>query len=673
MKETGRTASSKAFTGKHENVSGTGRQQSYTGRQQSQTGRQKSYTGRQQSQTGRLQSPTGRQQSPTERQASYTARQNAAPKQLSETARLRAIEQKKKRNQKRTLYIVFTTLAAAMIIVAAFILKGAAEQRSYNTYYGSALQDYYNGDYDSALASLRRASAIAETEECSMLMVDCYDKQENYPKALELLEKMYKQDKTNTVVSARIAEIKLKVSEKKNESLVTVAGRQYEEWTSSLSLKNTALGDGVLSDVIKLYSLTSLTLSGDSLTDVSPLASLGGLVFLDLSNNSVSDLRPLSELRELKTLYLDNNPITDFTPLYDIPQLEMLSIRGIGITKEQLLELSEALPSCKIHSETADETVSEVTVGALSFRTDATELDLSNMGITDLSPLTVCKELKKLDITGNGVSDLTPLMDLQELEWLSFKDNLVTDLRPLMGMRSLRYINAEGNGITGTAALSTLTDLNELYLAFNQLEDLSGLSGLTNLRRLGLENTGLTDEGLADLASMSGLDVLLIYDNPALTGEAVDLLKSQLRGCTIQHSDLIYYVEICGESVKEDTTELVLFGRGISDISQIPKLKMLEKLDLGANEIENIYPFQYMSAPLRELRIANNRISDGTALMYLTSLELLDISGNDLSSLSPLMHLTSLRWLKLSGNPLDGGQITELREALPDCEIIFES
>lgn len=647
MKETGRTASSKAFTGKHESAASTGRQPSYTGREPSYTAR-------------------------TARQASYTARQSAAAKQLSATARQRAFEQKKKRNQKRTLYIVFTALAAALIIVAAFILKGAAEQRSYNTYYGNALQDYYNGDYDSALASLRRASAITETEECSMLMVDCYDRQGNYPKALELLEKMYKQDKTNTVVSARIAEIKLKVSEKKNESLVTVAGKQYEEWTSSLSLKDTALGDGVLNDVIKLYSLTSLTLSGDSLTDIEPLSSLGGLVFLDLSNNSVSDLRPLGNLRELKTLYLDNNPITDFSPLYGLPQLEMLSIRGIGITDEQLRALSEALPSCKIHSETADETASEVTVGTLSFRTDAAELDLSNMDISDLSPLTVCKGLKKLDITGNNVSDLTPLMDLTELEWLCFKDNVVTDLRPLMGMRSLRYINAEGNGITSTTALATLTDLNELYLAFNQLEDLSGLHSLVNLRRLGLENTGLSDEELGELSSMSGLDVLLIYDNPELTGEAVDTLKSQLRGCTIQHSDLIYYIDICGERVKEDATELELFGRGIRDISSIPLLKKLEKIDLGANEIENIYPFQYMSAPLRELRIANNNISDGTALMYLGSLELLDISGNRLSSVTPITHISTLKWVKLTGNPLSGEQIAELRAALPDCEIIFE-
>ncbi len=635
MSDTGRTGTSKAFTGKHESASSTARQPSFSARRPA------------------------------------AARQPAA-RQLSETARLRAIEQKKKRNQKRTLYIVFTALAAAMIIVAAFILKGAAEQRSYNTYYSNALQDYYNGDYDSALASLRRASSITETDECSMLMVDCYDKQGNYQKALELLEKMYKQDKTNTVVSARIAEIKSKVSEKKNETLVTVAGKQYEEWTSSLSLKNSTLGDGVLSDVVKLYSLTSLTLSGDRLTNVTPLSSLGGLVFLDLSNNSVSDLHPLSNLRELKTLYLDNNPITDFSPLYELPQLEMLSIRGIGVTEEQLRALSEALPSCKIHSETADETVSEVTVGSLSFRTDAEELDLSNMGITDLSPLTVCKGLKRLDVTGNGISDLTPLMDLPALEWLSFKDNVVVDLRPLMGMSSLRCINAEGNGITSTAPLATLSGLGELYLAFNPITDFSGLPGLSNLHKLGLENVGLGDEDLGRLAVMSSLDELRIYDNPALTGEAVDALKAELRGCKIEHSDLVYFVDVCGTMIKENATEANLFGRGITDISPIMKLKNLEKLDLGANEIENIYTFQYLKAPLKELRIANNRISDCTALMYLDSLELLDISGNRLTSVSPIRLITTLKWLKISGNPLSDAQIADLRAALPDCEIIFE-
>ena len=617
MNESNKTASSKTFTGKHET-------------------------------------------------ASMTAQQAAV------TARLRKAEQIKKRNQKRTLYIVFTALAAATIMVAAFILKGAAEQRSYNTYYSNALQDYYNGEYDSALASLRRASSISETEECTMLMVDCYEKQENYKKALSLLEEMYKQDKSSAVIPARIAEIKEKAAEEKNESMVSVAGKSYELTTSSLSLQNTGLGDGVLGDVVKLYSLSTLSLTGNNLSDISPLSTLGGLVYLDLSDNAISDLRPLSNLHELKTLYIDNNPVTDFSALYSLPQLEMLSIRGIGITADQLKELSAALPNCAIHCETAQETVSEITLGGATFKTDTTELNLSNMGISDISALRACKGLKKLDITGNSVSDLTPLMDLPALEWLNIKDNTVTDLRPLMGLGHLRYLNAEGNGITGTAAFSSMPSLSELYLAFNQLGDLSGLAGLKSIRILGLESTGLTDEKLPQLYPLDSLDTLRIYDNPTLGGEAVEELKARLRGCNVQHSELLYSIELGGESYKENITELSLFGKGISDITPINRFKKLEKLDLGSNEIENIYMFQYTVAPLRELKLGNNRISDATPLMYLGSLERLDVSGNNISSVSPLKLMTSLKWLNISYNPIDEEALEELRAALPDCEIIFD-
>ena len=616
MKEPGKTASSRAFTGKHET-------------------------------------------------AALTAQQAAVELQL------RKEEQVKKKNQKRTLYIIFTALAAATIIVAAFILKGAAEQRSYNTYYSSALQDYYNGAYDSALASLRRASAITETEECTMLMVDCYEKQGNYKKALQLLEEMYKKDKSNAVVSARIAEIKEKESDEKNESMITIVGKSYEEGTTSLSLQNNALGDGLLTDVIKLYSLS--TLSGDNLSNISPLSTLGGLVYLDLSDNMISDLYPLSNLHELKTLYLDNNPVTDFSPLYSLTQLDMLSIRGIGITEEQLKGLSSALPNCAIHCETAQEKVSEITLGGATFKTDAIELNLSNMGISDISALSACRDLTRLDITGNSVADLTPLMDLPNLEWLSIKDNMVVDLRPLMGLSRLRYLNAEGNGITGTAALSSMSNLNELYLAFNMISDLSGLKGLTSLRILGLESTGLTDDVLPNLYSMSSLDVLRIYDNPELNGEAVDELKANLRGCNVQHSELYYSIEIGGESFKENITELSLFGRGITDITPINRFKRLEKLDLGSNEIENVNMFQYTSAPLRELKLGNNRITDPTALMYLGSLERLDVSGNNIGIVSPFKLMTSLKWLNLSNNPLGESDVEELRAALPDCEIIFDS
>ena len=660
MKNTERTGALKTATGKHEQSSATGRQKTATGRQSTATGRQSTATGRQKSATSRQQTVTARQKAATARQQSVTARQRAIEQKNRE---------KKRKNRKLTLYVIFTSVAAAIIIVAAFILKGAAQQRSYNNFYSAALQSFYAGEYDSALASLRRASAVSETEEATMLMVDCYEQQGNYAKALELLRGL---DTSDPVVSSRIAEIERKSREIVDDSIVTVVGKQYDVSTTSLVLRDTGMGDGILTDVLKLYSLTSLTLTGNNLTNISPLSALGGLVFLDVSDNSISDLSPLSGLRELKTLYLDNNPITDFSPLYSLTQLDTLSIRGIAITDEQLRELSAALPNCAIHSETATKTAAEISLGGATFKSDATEIDLSGMGISDISALAACKNLRKLDLTGNSISDLTPLMDIPTLEWLSIKDNLVTDLRPLMGMSSLRYINAEGNGVTGTAALATLSDLNELYLAYNPISDLSGVRRLGNLRRLGLEGTGLTDDDLKELYGLTSLDILLIYDNPELSGEAVDELKKNLRGCNVEHSELLYSIEIGGVKYREDATELELSGLGISDITAISGFGKVEKIDLSDNNIENIYILQWMSAPIRELDLSGNNISDCNALMYLEDLEWLDISDNNLSSASPIMKLTGLKYLKISGNPLPEDQIEDLHAMLPDCEIIFD-
>ena len=82
--------------------------------------------------------------------------------------------------------------------------------------------------------------------------------------------------------------------------------------------------------------------------------------------------------------------------------------------------------------------------------------------------------------------------------------------------------------------------------------------------------------------------------------------------------------------------------------------------------------FQYTTAPLRELKLGNNRITDPTALMYLGSLERLDVSGNNIGIISPFKLMTSLQWLNLSNNPLDEDAIAELRAALPECEIVFD-
>ena len=58
-------------------------------------------------------------------------------------------------------------------------------------------------------------------------------------------------------------------------------------------------------------------------------------------------------------------------------------------------------------------------------------------------------------------------------------------------------------------------------------------------------------------------------------------------------------------------------------------------------------------------------------LAALSNLETLDLRSNQISSVYPLKRLTNLKKLDLTGNPLTEEQVEELRQALPDCEILF--
>ena len=576
----------------------------------------------------------------------------------------------RRRPNRRRAVVVCTVLAAVFAFAMAVVLMGVSDNRSYNDYMNQAQELYYNKDYDGALAVLRKASSIEKTEECLLLMADCYQLQGNYTKTLEVLRMM---DMNKPTVSARISEVE---SLRKNQGAtetVRIAGKDYPVDTTRLVLDKMELGDAVLYEVTQLYAIDSLSMADNVLRDVSQLSVLGGLVTLNLSGNEIMDLTPLSGLTNLRTLYLDNNPIRDFSPLYSLTNLKSLSIKGIELTETQLSELSRALPSCAVHSEKAQQEMQDISFGGVTFSADVTDLDLSDMGIWDISALANCQYITKLNLSGNNVSDLSPLMNMPYLQWLDISYNSVSDLRPLMGISSLYFLNASGNSISSTSALTMMTGLSNLYLDGNPIRDFSGLRKLKNLTVLGLSQTGLADQDVSYLQGLQSLSSLTVTDNPLLTGYGVDQLRSFLPACTVSHSALTVNIDFDGHLVANDSTELRLVGQNITDISGVQQLNELKYVDLSVNMISNIYPFIFADCryTVTSLNLSYNNLSDLTPLSMMPNLQELDLSFNQISSLQPLMNLTNLRSLRLSGNPLSVMEINALAYALPNCEVVF--
>lgn len=574
----------------------------------------------------------------------------------------------KARRRRRSVLGGFALLAVLLLILG-LSLRGAAAEKRWREHLRAAEESCAAGDYETALGHLRQASAFEDSQELRLRMVDCYEAMGNHAKALELLRQM---DLGDESIRARIDALEEAREQERQAGKISIAGMELDRSSRSLILRRTSLTAEDLAHVAELYALSSLSLTEDGLRDVSALSCLGGLTMLDLSGNEISDLEPLAALTGLRTLYLDGNPIADFSPLYALEDLSMLSIREIDITAEQLSALSQALPDCAIHSETAAAEVRELTLGGLTFREDVTELDLSGRQLSELSALQGCRFLTRLDLSGNEIADLTTLMDFPFLESLDLSGNQVGDLRPLMAMSTLQCLDLADNAVVSTAPLASLTGLRELDLSNNALADFSALGALTGLEKLNLQNTGLGDEQLALLANCSSLRELNIADNPALTGEAVDALKKTLRDCTVSCSPLVYTVELHGQRYRRDLTELDLSGIGEPfDLSPIRLITPLEKLDLSGNRLESLYSLEPMEH-LKELNLSNNNISDPTPLAYMFQLEKLDLSNNRIGSVTALLNLTQLKLLDLRGNKLTEEQIERLVNTLRDCEILYD-
>ena len=193
----------------------------------------------------------------------------------------------RKRPNKRRAVLICTILAAVFVIAMAVVLMSVSDNRSYNDYMNQAQLLFYNKDYDGALAALRKAAAVEKTDECLMLMADCYQTQGNYAKTLEMLRMM---DTNKPSVASRIAEVETLRRNQGAIETVTIAGKESPVNTTRLVLDNMQLGDAVLYEVTQLYAIDSL-----SMADSHPIRrNVSGEDLLDLmrSRRSCRHFRP---------------------------------------------------------------------------------------------------------------------------------------------------------------------------------------------------------------------------------------------------------------------------------------------------------------------------------------------------------------------------------------------
>jgi Leucine-rich repeat (LRR) protein len=291
-------------------------------------------------------------------------------------------------------------------------------------------------------------------------------------------------------------------------------------------------------------------------------------------------------------------------------------------------------------------------------------LNLSSLGLTDLSPL-AGMPLKRLDLADNRITDISPLagMPLKRLDLhmnplrdisavrgmplfeLVIYDTLVDDLSPLQGS-SLARLHATD------AMVSDLTPLTGLPLVRLDLS-CPLITDLSPLARAPLNSLRLTNTPISDLSILADAPLTLL----SLEGSAV----TSLEGLNLAN-----------------LTNLSLNGTAITDLSPAYQAP-LQHLAIGNCRIDGLNdqwietlsslyangtPFADPSKlaaykQLRSLHIEGWALGDAELLRPLW-LESLNLSDNNISDLRPLQHMP-LTWLRISRNPIsDLGPLSTL-------------
>ena len=180
-----------------------------------------------------------------------------------------------------------------------------------------------------------------------------------------------------------------------------------------------------------INEVTSLSLAGKKINNISGIENFTSLTYLYLVNNQINDIEPLRELTSLKSLELGSNQISDLTPLEDLTSLDNLNLR--------FNELVDITPLEKL--------------------TSLKSLQLDTNQINDLTPLEQLTSLAELDLARNEINDITPLKKLTSLTWLNLWRNEISDISHLKGLTNLSSLWLMNNNIANIDVLEEM-DIN---------------------------------------------------------------------------------------------------------------------------------------------------------------------------------------------------------------------
>ncbi len=241
-------------------------------------------------------------------------------------------------------------------------------------------------------------------------------------------------------------------------------------------------------------------------------------------------------------------------------------------------------------------------------------------------------KVKELDLSGLGVSELSILRRLKNLEELKLSNNQLTEVPKEVGqLASLRRLYLYENQLTGVPKeIGQLASLTTLRLDNNQLTEVPKEIGqLASLSTLTLSSNQLT-EVPKEIGQLASLTTLWVHNNqltevPKEIGELASLTM-----LFVSNNQLTAVPKEIGRLTS--LTTLWVHNNQLTEVpKEIGQLASLTRLDLYDNQLSEVPKEIGQLASLTELYLHNNQLTEvPKEIVELASLRKITLGGNNI-------------------------------------------
>lgn len=259
-----------------------------------------------------------------------------------------------------------------------------------------------------------------------------------------------------------------------------------------------------LSVLSSLPSLSSLTMSGCSLSTIEGLAGAQNLTYLDLSNNTLRNLEVLSPMTTLAEIDLSHNAVTDLSALKDLPNLVKLSVNFNALST--LAPVSSCVRLTHLEADNNHLT----TLSGMEKLPLLQHLSVGENDLTDVSVLAGNVDLTNLNISGNTITDISALHTLTKLKAFNFSSNQIAALPAWPDGCALTSIDGSYNALTDINTLKNMQQLTHVYMDYNLLTNIDQLAECFCMVQV-----NVFGNAIPDVSVLRDKDIIVNYDPTA--------------------------------------------------------------------------------------------------------------------------------------------------------------